>query len=84
MQAAGTEGLFKVPTLRNVAQTAPYAHNGFFPTLYSIVHFYNTRIDKPLGGHEVGAPNEEELGALGLSKAQEEKIVLFMETLTDR
>ena len=81
---SGTEGLFKVPTLRNVAQTAPYAHNGFFSTLYSIVHFYNTRIAEPLGGPEVGLPNEVELGNLGLSKAQEEKIVLFMETLTDR
>lgn len=83
-EADGTQGLVKVPTLRNVAQTAPYAHNGFFPTLYSIVNFYNTRIGNSLGGPEVGLANEEELGALGLSKAEEEKIVLFMGTLTDQ
>ncbi len=82
-RAAGTKGLFKVPTLRNVAKTAPYAHNGFFPTLFSIVQFYNTRMMAPLGGPEVGEPNIEELGDLGLSRDQEEKIVLFMETLTD-
>nr|WP_319574919.1 hypothetical protein [uncultured Desulfobacter sp.] len=33
----------KVSTLRNIAQTPPYAHNGFFPNLTSIVQFYNTR-----------------------------------------
>jgi len=81
---SGTEGLFKVPTVRNVAQTAPYAHNGFFPTLKSIVHFYNARIVEDLGDPEVGTPNEDELGKLGLSPDQEDKIVLFMETLTDR
>jgi cytochrome c peroxidase len=80
----GTEGLFKVPTVRNVAQTAPYAHNGFFPTLKSIVHFYNARLVEDLGDPEVGTPNETELGDLGLSPDQEDKIVLFMETLTDR
>jgi cytochrome c peroxidase len=80
----GTEGLFKVPTLRNVAQTAPYAHNGFFPTLKSIVHFYNARLVEDLGDPEVGTPNDVELGNLGLSPNQEDKIALFMETLTDR
>lgn len=80
----GTEGLFKVPTLRNVAQTEAYAHNGFFPTLKSIVHFYNARLVEDLGDPEVGTPNDVELGDLGLSPDQEDKIVLFMETLTDR
>ena len=81
----GTEGLFKVPTLRNVALTAPYAHNGFFPTLKSIVHFYNSRDVEDLGVAEVpGTVNDVELGDLGLLPAHEEKIVLFLETLTDR
>ena len=42
-------GKFKVPTLRNVAKNAPYGHNGYFRTLYDIVHFYNTR-DVPGAG----------------------------------
>ncbi len=47
------KGRFKTPTLRNVAKTAPYGHNGVFswgnprmnpqPSLMMIVHFYNTR-----------------------------------------
>ena len=30
-------------TLRNIAVTPPYGHNGFFATLEQIVHFYNKR-----------------------------------------
>ena len=35
------DGKFKVMTLRNIELTAPYGHNGFFPTIESIVRFYN-------------------------------------------
>jgi cytochrome c peroxidase len=40
-------GAFKVPTLRNVALTAPYGHNGFFTALRDIVRFYVTRDTNP-------------------------------------
>jgi cytochrome c peroxidase len=40
-------GKFKVPTLRNLALTGPYTHNGYFRTLRGIVDFYNTRDVKP-------------------------------------
>ncbi len=36
-------GVFKVPTLRNVAITAPYFHNGVFSTLRDVVRWYVTR-----------------------------------------
>ena len=36
-------GKFRGPTLRNIALTAPYGHNGYFKTLEEIVHFYNVR-----------------------------------------
>jgi cytochrome c peroxidase len=35
--------LFKVPTLRNVAVTSPYFHNGVFTTLHQVVEWYVTR-----------------------------------------
>ena len=41
------DGKFKVPTLRNIALTAPYMHNGYFMTLKGVVDFYNTRDTKP-------------------------------------
>lgn len=40
-------GAFKVPTLRNVAVTAPYMHNGFFSSLRDVVKFYATRDTNP-------------------------------------
>jgi len=92
------KGKFKVSSLRNISRTAPYGHNGFFATMYDIVHFYNTRdvlvecIGAP--GETIGincwpAPeypatiNGDELGNLGLTLAQEQKLVLFLETLND-
>jgi cytochrome c peroxidase len=44
---ASQDGKFKVPTLRNVAVTAPYTHNGYFRSLRAVVDFYNTRDVKP-------------------------------------
>jgi cytochrome c peroxidase len=79
-------GKFKVPTLRNVARTAPYGHNGLFKTLYDIVHFYNTR-DVPGAGwappEYADTMNVDELGDLHLTLDEEMAIVAFMETLTD-
>lgn len=40
-------GAFKVPTLRNVAVTGPYLHNGVFAKLRDVVAFYATRDAKP-------------------------------------
>jgi cytochrome c peroxidase len=41
-------GKVKVPTLRNIALTAPYMHNGYFSDLRNVVDFYNTRDTKPV------------------------------------
>jgi cytochrome c peroxidase len=77
-------GFFRVPTLRNVELTPPYAHNGVFHTLYQVVSFYNSRDVAPWPEPEVAANvNTEELGDLGLTPEEMEDIVAFMETLTD-
>lgn len=78
-------GKFRVPTLRNVALTAPYGHNGYFAMLEEIVHFYNVRDT----GHEFppaeypATVNTEELGDLKLTPDEERQIVCFLQTLTD-
>ncbi|WP_166430467.1 cytochrome c peroxidase [Polymorphobacter arshaanensis] len=41
-------GAFKVTTLRNIALTAPYGHNGWFTSLDQVVDFYATRDSKPV------------------------------------
>ena len=43
----GEDGKFKVPTLRNIARSAPYMHNGYFRTLRGVVAFYNDRDLRP-------------------------------------
>lgn len=95
---SGELGKHKVMSLRNIALTPPYAHNGVFATLEQIVHFYNTRdvlghvADNPDPGFgRSGWPppeiaenvNTEELGNLGLTAEEEAALVAFMKTLTD-
>ena len=41
-------GFFKTPTLRNIAKTAPYMHNGVFDNLRDVVAFYVTRDTEPV------------------------------------
>ena len=77
-------GFFRVPTLRNVATTPPYMHNGVFHTLYQVVSFYNSRDVAPWPGPELAAAvNRDELGDLGLTPQEMEEIVAFLKTLTD-
>lgn len=78
-------GKFKVMSLRNIALTAPYSHNGYFKSLKEIVHFYNTR-DIPGLWPAPDVPenvNRVELGNLGLTAGEEDDIVAFMMTLSD-
>ena len=72
---------FKTPTLRNVALTGPYMHNGVFKSLDEVIEFYNIGGGKGLGIAPVNAslPFEK----LNLSVAEKKDIVLFMRTLTD-
>ncbi len=88
---AGQEnGKFKVPTLRNVAMTAPYSHNGYFSTLKEIVQFKNTRDggDWPqpddLENLYVSSEGEPSFGNLGLTEQDVDDLVAFLNTLTDR
>lgn len=78
-------GKFKVPTLRNVAKTAPYGHNGLFKDLQEVVAFHNTR-DVSAGLWalpEVAENLDPRVGNLGLTDAEVDAIVAFLETLTD-
>ena len=75
-------GAFKVPSLRNVAQTAPYMHSGWFKTLRETVEFYTKG-----RGHAV--PEGENLylhwhiWEPDLSNKELDRLVDFLQTLTD-
>jgi len=87
------DGKFKTPSLRNVAVTAPYMHNGVFNSLKTVVHFYNTRdtgginpeTGEPWSEAEINSRNivRDDVGNLSLTDAEEDDIVSFLEALTD-
>ena len=74
-------GAFKTPTLRNVAATAPYMHDGSIKTLRDVVVHYNnggvTNEGDPLNDFLSGG-----IRPLNLSESEIDDIVAFMEALT--
>lgn len=74
------DGKFKIPTLRNVALTAPYGHNGYFATLAEIVQFHNIGSSEEA---EVPYNVSTKVGSMGLTEAEVDKIVAFLNALSD-
>lgn len=80
-------GQFKAPSLRNVALTAPYMHNGSLATLQEVMEFYNKRDVEPERWGPTDYPdtvNREDMGDLGLSDQQVADLTALMEAFTDR
>ena len=80
-QKAEDIGKFKIPSLRNVAVTAPYMHDGRFATLREVLDFYSegvhvsANIDSKMGlAHR---------GGVKLTEEEKEQIIAFLHTLTD-
>lgn len=74
-------GQFKIPSLRNVAVTGPYMHDGRFMTLEEVLDFYSegvhlsANIDSKMGlAHK---------GGVHLTEDEKASIVAFLKTLTD-
>ncbi|WP_437738856.1 cytochrome-c peroxidase [Sorangium sp. So ce1335] len=84
------DGAFKVPTLRNVALTGPYFHNGSALTLEQVVELYNRggnrrhREGGDTTGVEPNATNlDPDIRPLGLTDGEARALVAFLEALTD-
>jgi cytochrome c peroxidase len=71
-------GEFRTPSLRNLALTAPYMHNGSLATLRDVVNHYST-----LSPDRLHADGEAILAALKLSERESGDLVAFLETLSD-
>jgi cytochrome c peroxidase len=72
---------FKTPTVRNIALTAPYMHNGAYTKLEDIIEFYHRGGGKGFGLH---VPNQTlPFDSLKLTLNEKEDILLFLHTLTD-
>ncbi len=74
-------GKFRVPSLRNVAATAPYMHDGRFATLEDVVEHYNSGI-RPSPTLDPNLAKHPNLG-LSLTDADKKALVAFLRTLTD-
>ena len=82
-------GRFKVPTLRNIALTAPYMHDGRFATLEEVMDHYNEgiRVSSTLSplileaSNLDGAPGDSI--SLDLSEEEAAAVIAFLQTLTD-
>ncbi|MDX1378222.1 MAG: cytochrome c peroxidase, partial [Anaerolineales bacterium] len=74
----GKDGAFKAPSLRNVALSAPYMHNGVFDTLEEVIDFYAKG-----GGAERGIAVDRQIVPFELSAQEREDLITFLFALTD-
>jgi cytochrome c peroxidase len=84
MEVTGAEkdrAKFKVPTLRNVALTAPYMHDGRFATLEEVIEHYNGKLHRT----RTLDPNLAKHPESGLNMSADDKaaLIAFLKTLTD-
>jgi len=70
-------GLFKVPTLRNIAVTGPFMHDGSYLSLYDVLRSYNQ------GGKHKSYQNSKSIQPLNLSNTELSNLEAFLNTLTD-
>ena len=69
-------GKFRVPSLRNIAMTAPYMHDGRFETLEEVLDHYSS------GGFN-SANIDPNIAPFGMTADEKEAIISFLHTLTD-
>lgn len=77
------KGAFKIPTLKNIALTAPYMHDGRFQTLQQVIEHYNSGVKNhpnlsPQLKDSNGNPQQ-----LNLTPGQKSALLAFLRTLTD-
>ena len=78
---AEDRGKFKAPSLRNIARTAPYMHDGRFTTLEEVIEHYSSDVQRSA----TLDPNLAKHPATGLQLTADEKrdLIAFLKTLTD-
>ena len=75
LDEGGGEGTFKTPTLREVARTAPYMHDGSLETLQQVVEFYDR-------GGNTNPALDPEIRPLRLTEGEKRALVAFLSSLT--
>ncbi len=70
-------GMFRSPSLRNIALTPPYMHDGSFQTLEAVIEHYNS------GGHYADNVVTGSITQLNLSEYDKQALLAFLHTMTD-
>jgi cytochrome c peroxidase len=77
-------GKFKVPSLRNIALTAPYMHDGRFKTLEEVLANYNQHVKPSSTLSPIMNVSNDPFGStLNLTQQEIDNIIVFLHTLTD-
>ncbi len=79
---AADKAKFKVPSLRNVAVTQPYMHDGRFTSLEEVIDHYDLHI-KPSSTLDPALIQVADNGGLSLSDQDKTDLINFLKTLTD-
>jgi parallel beta-helix repeat protein len=80
-RGGGPNGAFKIPTLRNIALTAPYMHNGVFETLEEVLDFYAGGGGRGLG---LEVPlQDDKIRKFTLTPQEKADMIAFLLALTD-
>lgn len=74
------KGKFRTPTLRNIAVTGPYMHDGRFTTLDQVLQHYNLHVEQASPNLDLNLIN---VTPGRLPKAKREALIAFLNTLTD-
>ncbi len=77
------EGLFKVPTLRNIALTGPYMHDGSIETLSDVIDHYSEGIQDYKNLSQDLKKSDGSPKNLNLSENNKSDLLAFLHTLTD-
>lgn len=80
---AEDEGTFKIPSLRNIAHSAPYMHDGRFATLDEVIEHYNSGIQPHVNLHFKLREQDGSPKRLNLSAEDKKALIAFLKTLTD-
>jgi cytochrome c peroxidase len=78
------QGQFRIPSLRNIAMTGPYMHDGRFKTLAEVVEHYNSGVQQHPNLDTKLMQNTGAAQKLGLTPHEKESLIAFLGTLTDQ
>lgn len=77
-------GMFKVPSLRNIAVSAPYMHDDRFDSLVEVIEHYNSGVqDQPDLAQQLRHPVSNDPMRLNMSDQEKLQLETFLNTLTD-